>query len=94
MIGRIGPLDLVQPENRPERTEKFNGGVRADSIDVSQKAKEKAELYQVTEMIKATPELDESQIAAIRERINDPAYFSERTISATANRIMDAFGLL
>jgi len=93
MVGRIGPLDPVQPENRPGKSEKFRGGDRADSIDVSQKAKEKAEIYQIVELIKSAPELDDIQIAAIRERINDPAYLNERTITATADRIMDAFGM-
>jgi negative regulator of flagellin synthesis FlgM len=53
----------------------------------------KAEVYQVVELIKSAPELDEIQIASLREKINDPAYLNERTMSATADRIMDAFGL-
>lgn len=93
MVGRIGPLDPVQPEKRPGKSEAFRGGDRADSIDVSQKAREKAEMYQVAEMVKSAPELDEVQIAALREKINDPAYFDARTITATADRIMDVFGL-
>ena len=93
MVGRIGPMDPVQPENRPGKSERFRGGDRTDSIDVSPKAKEKAEMYQVVELIKSAPELDDIQIEALREKINDPAYFNERTISATADRIMDAFGL-
>ena len=93
MVGRIGQLDPVQPENRLGKSEKFRGGDRADSIDVSQKAREKAEVYQVVELIKSAPELDDIQIAALREKINDPAYLNARTINATADRIMDAFGL-
>jgi len=93
MVGRIGPLDPVQPENRPGKNENFRGGDRADSIDVSPQAREKAELYQIVELIKSVPELDEVEIAALREKINDPAYLSERAITATADRIMDVFGL-
>jgi negative regulator of flagellin synthesis FlgM len=93
MVGRIGPLDPVQPENRPGKSEKFRGGDRSDSIDVSQTAREKAEMYQVVELIKSAPDLDDLQIAALREKINDPAYFDARTLNATADRIMDAFGM-
>jgi hypothetical protein len=50
-------------------------------------------LYQVVELIKSVPTLDDAQIAALREKINNPAYLNEKTISAPADRIMDAFGL-
>jgi len=93
MVERIGPLDPVQPEKRTGRSEMLRGGDRADSIEVSREAREKAEMYQVVELIKSSPDLDDAQIAALRERINDPAYFDARTISATADRIMDVFGL-
>ncbi|MCL2139469.1 MAG: flagellar biosynthesis anti-sigma factor FlgM [Treponema sp.] len=71
----------------------FKEGNKTDSISLSPEAKEKAEVYQVVELIKAAPNLNDAQIAALREKINDPAYINERTISATADRIMDAFGL-
>ena len=93
MVERIGPLDPIQPGNKPGKSELSRGGNRTDTISLSQEAKERAELYQVVELIKSAPELSDPQIAAIRERINDPAYLNERTISATAGRIMDAFGL-
>ena len=93
MVERIGPLDPIQPGNKPGKSDQLRGGNRADTISLSQEAKEKAELYQIVELIKSAPDLDDLQIASIRERINDPAYLNERTISATAGRIMDAFGL-
>jgi protein-tyrosine-phosphatase len=93
MVGRIGPLDPIQSGDKPEKSDQFRGGDRTDSISLSPEAKAKSELYQVVELIKSAPELDDSQIIALREKINDPAYLNERTISATADRIMDAFGL-
>jgi negative regulator of flagellin synthesis FlgM len=92
MVGRIGQLDPIQPGNRPGKSDPLRGGDRTDSISLSPEAKEKAELYQVVELIKSAPDLDDAQIAALREKINDPAYLNG-TISATADRIMDAFGL-
>ena len=93
MIERIGQMDPIQPGKRPGRSDQLRGGDKTDTISLSPEAKEKAEVYQVIELIKSAPQLDEIQIAALREKINDPAYLNERTIGATADRIMDAFGL-
>jgi len=93
MVERIGPMDPIQPGNRTGKSDPLRGGDRSDSISLSPEARAKAELYQVVELIKSVPELDDSQIAALREKINDPSYLNERTISATADRIMNAFGL-
>jgi len=93
MIERIGQLNPIQPGNKPGKSDQLRGGDRTDSISLSPEAKERAELYQVVELIKSVPTLDDAQIAALREKINDPAYLNEKTIGATADRIMDAFGL-
>ena len=92
MVERIGHLNPIQPGNKPGKSDQLRGGDRTDSISLSLEAREKAELYQVVELIKSAPELDDAQIAALREKINDPAYING-TIGATADRIMDAFGL-
>jgi negative regulator of flagellin synthesis FlgM len=93
MVGRIGPMDPIQPGNKPGKSDQLREGDRADSISLSPEARERAEIYQVVELIKSVPELDDAQILALREKINDPAYLNERTIGGTADRIMDAFGL-
>ena len=92
MVERIGRMDPIQPGNRPGKSDQLRGGDRTDSISLSPEAKERAELYQVVELIKAVPGLDDAQIAVLREKINDPAYING-TIGATADRIIDAFGL-
>ena len=93
MVERIGPLDPIKPGNRLGKSDQLKGRDRTDSISLSPEAIEKAEMYQVVELIKSAPSLDDAEIAALREKINDPTYLNERTISATADRIMDAFGL-
>jgi len=92
MVERIGPLNPIQPGNKPGRSDQLREGDKTDSISLSPEAREKAELYQVVELIKSAPELDDAQIAALREKINDPVYING-TIGATADRIMEAFGL-
>jgi len=92
MVERIGHLNPIQPGNKPGRSDQLREGDRTDSISIAPEAREKAEVYQVVELIKSSPDLDDAQIAALREKINDPAYVNG-TIGATADRIMSAFGL-
>jgi negative regulator of flagellin synthesis FlgM len=67
------------------------GSDRTDTINLSTEAKEKAELYQVLELIKSAPELDEARIAELRQKIDDPSYLNDRVINATADKILSAW---
>ena len=91
MIDRIGQLDPVLPGKKPGRNNSVEGSDRGDSITVSQEAKEKAEVYQVMELIKTAPDLDESRIAELRRKINDPGYLNERVLSATAEKLLNTW---
>jgi negative regulator of flagellin synthesis FlgM len=93
MVNRIGPLEPIQPGKKTGRAETVQGGDRTDSINLSPEAKEKAELFQVVELIKSAPELDDVRIAELREKINDPGYINDKVLNATADKIIDAFGL-
>ena len=93
MVERISQLDPIQPRKMSGMSDPLREGDKKDSINLSPEAIAKAELYQVVELIKSAPDLSDAEITAIREKINDPAYLNERTIGATADRIMDAFGL-
>jgi negative regulator of flagellin synthesis FlgM len=92
-IDRIGYVDPIQPNKKPGRAEPVQKGDRTDSISLSPEAKEKAEIYQVVELIKSAPDLDDARIAELREKINDPAYLNQQVINATAEKILSAFGL-
>jgi negative regulator of flagellin synthesis FlgM len=48
-------------------------------------------MYQVLELIKSAPELDDARIAELRQKIDDPAYLNDRVINATADKILDAW---
>jgi negative regulator of flagellin synthesis FlgM len=51
---------------------------------------EKAERYQILELIKSAPELDDARIAELRQKIDDPAYINEKVINAAAENILNA----
>jgi negative regulator of flagellin synthesis FlgM len=92
-IDRIGHLEPIQPNKKTGRNEYVRENDRTDTINLSEEAIEKAEIYQVVELIRSAPELDDSQIAAIRERINDPAYLNEAVISATADKLLNVLSI-
>jgi len=90
-VDRIGPVEPIQPGKKPGRNENVGGSARTDTISLSTEAKEKAEMYQVLELIKSAPELDEARIAELRQKIDDPAYLNDKVINATADKILDAW---
>ena len=91
MIDRVGPIEPVLPGKKTSRTEKVMGDDKSDTISLSPHAMEKAEKYQVMELIKSAPELDEARIAELRAKINDPAYLDQRVLNATAENIVNAW---
>ncbi|MDR1869182.1 MAG: flagellar biosynthesis anti-sigma factor FlgM [Treponema sp.] len=90
-VNRISHLDPVPPGKKPGRTDQVGGSDRTDTINLSAEAKEKAEKYQVLELIKSAPDLDEARIAELRQKIDDPAYLNDRVINATADKILSAW---
>jgi negative regulator of flagellin synthesis FlgM len=67
------------------------GPDRSDTINLSEDAVRRAEVYQVVELIKSAQELTEAQIDEIRQRVDNPAYLNERVINATADNILSAW---
>jgi len=90
-VNRISHLDPVPPGKKPGRTDQVGGSDRTDTIDLSAEAVGKAERYQVLELIKSAPELDEVRIIELRRQIDDPAYLNEQVINATADRLLSAW---
>jgi negative regulator of flagellin synthesis FlgM len=90
-VNRIGHVDPIPSGKKPGRSEQVGGNDMADTINLSSEAMKKAELYQVIELIKSAPELDEARIAELRQKINDPSYLNEKVIKATADNILNAW---
>jgi len=90
-VNRISHLEPVPPGKKPGRNEQVGGNNKADTINLSSDALKNAEIYQVVELIKSAPDLDDARIAELRQKINDPAYLNERVINATADNILNAW---
>lgn len=91
-IDRIGSPEPIQSGKRPGQTGRSAPVERSDTIDLSSEAVERSEFQRLMELVAAAPLQREDRIAELREKINDPSYINER-IGATADRIMDVFGL-
>ena len=89
-IDRIGSIDPIQPNKKPGKTNQVNTPQKADSISISSEAQEKAELLRIREIVAAAPEIRAERVAELKEKINDPKYFEDRVINATADKIIDA----
>jgi len=90
-VNRIGHVEPIPSGKRPGRSEPVGGNDRTDTIDLSTQAKEKAERYQVLQLIKSAPETDEARIAELRQKIDDPSYINDRVVSATADKIISSW---
>jgi len=90
-VDRIGHVEPIPTSKKPGRSAQVGGTDRADTIDLSSEATKKAEMYQVIELIKSAPELDEARIAELRQKIDDPSYLNEKVIKATADNILNAW---
>jgi negative regulator of flagellin synthesis FlgM len=92
-IDRIGPPEPIQPGKKPGRNEAIRESGQTDSISLSSEAMEKSELYHTIEVVSAAPEIRMDRIAELRDKINDPEYLNDRIINATADKIIESFGL-
>lgn len=90
-IGGISPLNNVQNTKRAQNAGNVKGA--ADSISVSAEAREMAEAYYLKGIADETPDVRTDLIAQIKEKIKDSNYLNAQTISATADRIMQAYGI-
>jgi negative regulator of flagellin synthesis FlgM len=92
-IDRIGSIDPIQPGKKPGRTGQVSQNAKTDSITLSSEALEKGDLYQAIELVSSAADVRADRIAELKKKINDPSYINDTIIQATADKIIDAFGL-
>ena len=90
-IDRIGHVEPISPGKKTGRGERPGGNEKADTINLSAQAVEQAERYQVLELIKSAPDLDEARIVELRQKLEDPSYMNDRVINATADNLLNVW---
>jgi negative regulator of flagellin synthesis FlgM len=92
-IGRIDAPEPIQHSKKPGQNNRIDQTAKADYISLSSEDREMGELYQAVELVSSAPDVRADRIEELKQKINDPSYITETLISATADKIMDVFGL-
>lgn len=89
-LGGINPLKNI-PKIQQNSTKPVDVS-GSDTINISDQAKQMAELYYLSEVAAATPDVRADKVSSLREQIQDPNYLSAERIASTADKIATAFG--
>ena len=92
-IEGLGPIQPNQPINRSERSQSAEPARQGDSVSLSDEARLKAELYQVTEEVRNSEDVRADRIAEVKQKLEDPSYIDNTVLSSVADRLMEVFGL-
>lgn len=90
-ISGVNPLNNVQSAKRTSSAENIQSA--PDSITVSDEAKAMADAYYLNKVAGETPDVRSDLVEQIKQKIQDPNYLNDAVISATADRIMESYGL-
>ena len=93
MIDRISSIHPIQQGKNTGWNNQINRTVQTDSITLSAEAVEKGELYRANALVASASDVRLDRIAELKKKINDPSYINDTIVNATADKIMDVFGL-
>ena len=92
----IERVNLPDPIQRLKKTEKNVNPKKSrdtDSIQVSDDAKNKAEIYNATEKVRMASDVRTDKIEEIKRKLEDPNYITKTVLEKTAENIMEYFGI-
>ncbi|MCQ2242254.1 flagellar biosynthesis anti-sigma factor FlgM [Treponema sp.] len=93
----IDKVNYVSPVNNLQSTKRSsnvaNSQRASDEISVSEEAKAAAEAMYLKQVADETPDIRQDLVEEIKLKIQDPDFFSDATIAATADQILSAYGL-
>jgi negative regulator of flagellin synthesis FlgM len=92
-IDRIGSIDPIQSGKKAGRGGQISQSSKTDSISLSSEALERGELYRVNELVFSASNIRAERIQELKSKINDPSYINETVLKATADKLMDVFGI-
>ncbi len=91
-IERLGPVDPVQRYSQAEKTQRA-AKPENDSVDFSDEAKMKAEVYQIAEQVRKAPDVRADRVEEVKKKLEDPNYIDDIVVEHVAEQIMDMFSL-
>ncbi len=92
-VERIGPLDPASNIKKSEKPSRVKAKTDVDSINVSQEARSKAEVFKATEAAKSAPDVRVDKVEEMKRKLQDPSYPSQEVIEKAAEGIMKSFGI-
>lgn len=90
-IDKLGSINPIQSYNKNEKTGKAAPKAESDSISVSSQARAMGEVFQVSEAVRATPDIRMDRVDEVRAKLNDPDYINDAVINSVADKILDMF---
>ena len=91
-IERLGPVDPVQRFSQTEKTQRA-AKPENDSVDFSEEARMKAEIFQIAEQVRKAPDIRMDRVAEVKKKLEDPNYIDDAVVEHVAEQIMDMFNI-
>ena len=93
MIDRLGGIDPLKNVQNTQKTHRAKESAQPDSINVSDEARLRAEVFQAMEAVGSAPDVRSERVAEVIKKIEDPAYINNAVVDIVADRLMDVFGV-
>jgi negative regulator of flagellin synthesis FlgM len=91
-IERLGPVDPAQRYAQTEKTQRV-AKPKNDSVDFSDEAKLKAEIFRIAEQVRKAPDVRMDRVEEVKRKLEDPNYIDDVVVEHVAEQIMDMFSL-
>jgi negative regulator of flagellin synthesis FlgM len=92
-VERIGPPDPASNIKKAERSSRLKSKEDLDSINVSEEAKSKSEVFKAAEAAKLAPDVRPEKVEEAKRKLQDPSYPSQEVIEAVADEVLKSFGI-
>lgn len=94
MINKVSEVSALNSLQNTKKTNNVdNSQPVSDEISVSEEGKARAEAMFLNKVAEETPDVRTELVEQIKKKIQDPSYLSDATIAATADKILNAYGL-
>ncbi|MBN1412186.1 MAG: flagellar biosynthesis anti-sigma factor FlgM [Spirochaetales bacterium] len=90
-IEKIGSTDPLSNLNKTDKTQKSAKNGKKDTINLSEEAKSKAEIYNATEAAKMAPSIRVDRVEEVKKKLEDPSYINDKLIGDLADKIIEYF---